>query len=407
MSENHSRYRWYILALSAATGTFVAAIPFSCMPVLFKEISDDLGLNLVQIGVVWGMASLAGVFVSIAAGLLSDRFKVKLVLGIFSLLVGITGAMRGLSTSFLTLTAFVFINGMFQAFIPINTMRTIGFWFKGRNLGLASGVVSMGMGLGLMIGPLISETVLSPALGGWRHVLFFYGALSAAMGVLWLVLGKELPRAESDGASVKPIPIKQAISGLLRLKPLWLIGFALFFRMGSINGMNGYLPLYLRGQGWPPAAADSTLAVFSAASSISVIPLSALSDRIGSRKLILFAGLFTGMLSFGLLPIIGGMWVWFFMVTSGMFMDAFMAVIMTMLLESEGVGAARSGAALGLVFSITQLGGVISPPLGNSLASTNAGLPLIFWAALSLGAVAALSFTRETGWRKKRTAIVQ
>jgi len=31
----------------------------SVMPVLFKEISGDLNLDVVQIGIVWGMISLA------------------------------------------------------------------------------------------------------------------------------------------------------------------------------------------------------------------------------------------------------------------------------------------------------------------------------------------------------------
>ena len=404
MSQNPPRYRWYILALSTATGTFVAAIPFSCLPVLFRDISNDLNLSLVQIGTIWGLSSLAGIFVSLIAGLLSDRFKVKLVLGICSILVGLTGAMRGLSTSFLMLSIIVFANGIFRSVIPINTTRTIGLWFRGRGLGLASGVGAMGMGLGLMAGPLISETVLVPLLGGWRNVLFFYGVLSAAMGILWLLFGKELPRSDTEERRTKMPPFRETLRSLVPSKALWLIGLILLFRMGCINGMTGYLPLYLRGIGWSPASADSTLAVFYAVSSLSVVPLSALSDRMGARKPILYAGLVAGMVSIGLLPVIGGGSVWLFMVLSGIFMDAFMAVTTTLLLETEGVGAARSGAALGLVFTISQTGGVVSPPLGNSFAGTDSRLPFFFWAALSIGAIITLFFTKETGWRKKRAA---
>ena len=97
LSLKDEKYKWIILAIATVTGTFVSAIPFSCMPVLFKEISDDLGLNLVEIGAIWGAGNLAGIFISILAGLLSDRFGVKLILGLSCLFVGITGAMRGLS----------------------------------------------------------------------------------------------------------------------------------------------------------------------------------------------------------------------------------------------------------------------------------------------------------------------
>jgi MFS family permease len=180
-----SNFKWYMLALLTATGTFVSAIPFSCMPVLFKEISEDLGLSLVQIGTIWGTASLAGVFVSLIAGVLSDRFGLKFFLSVSCILVGVTGALRGLSNSFLTLMVTVFINGIVRLMIPISVTKTVGMWFKGNNLGMAMGIAAMGMGLGLMLGPMISATILSPLLGGWRSVLYLYGAISVIVGILW------------------------------------------------------------------------------------------------------------------------------------------------------------------------------------------------------------------------------
>jgi len=142
LDDYKSTYRWFILALTAITGTLVATIGFSCMPALFKEISDDLGLSLVQVGTVWGIASLAGIFVSLIGGVLGDRFGVKLILTASCILAGITGASRGLSNSFLTLLVTVFINGIVRLIIPINLTKTVGVWFKGQNLGMAMGISS-------------------------------------------------------------------------------------------------------------------------------------------------------------------------------------------------------------------------------------------------------------------------
>ena len=92
----------YPLALAAATHTFAAAMPASCMPALFAEISADLNLSIVQIGVVWGMLGLAGVFVSLPGGILGDRFGVNRVLGLLCIFGGIAGASRGISSNFRT-----------------------------------------------------------------------------------------------------------------------------------------------------------------------------------------------------------------------------------------------------------------------------------------------------------------
>ena len=402
MSDDHqSTYRWYILGLTVASGTFVATIPFSCMPPLFKEISEDLGLNLVQIGSVWGLASLAGVFVSIIAGVLGDRFEVKLILSVSCLLVGITGAMRGLSDSFLALSITVFINGIVRFIVPINATKAVGMWFKGQNLGMAMGISAMGMGLGLMLGPMISATILSPLLGGWRNVMYLYGAVSIVIGILWFLYGREPRQVDSTTRDSGKVPIRQALSRLIHIKALWFIGFTLLLRVGCIMGMTGYLPLYLREQGWTPASADGTLVAFYAVSTICVVSLSSLSDRLGSRKVILFSALIVTIICFGLLPFVEGISIWFLMILSGVFMDGFMAISVTMLLETDGVKPIYSGTALGIIFTIAQVGGFVSPPLGNSFASLHPGLPFIFWATLSLLALFTLAPTKETGWKSK------
>jgi MFS family permease len=400
-STKDDKYKWVILAIATATGTFVAAIPFSCMPVLFKEISDDLGLDVVQIGFVWGMASLAGIFISIIAGLLSDRFGMKNILSICCILAGITGALRGLSNSFFILTFTVFLNGIVRLVIPITVIKAIGVWFRGKNLGMALGIGALGIGLGLMLGPMISATIMSPALGGWRNVMYFYGGLSAAMGVLWILLGREPDRTDSATTTSGTVPLRQALSKLIRLKALWFIGLTLLFRVGSIMGMMGYLPYYLQEQrGWELAAADGTLSVFYAISTLCVVPLTILSDKIGSRKLILYVALVITFFCIGLIPVVEGGMIWVLMILAGIFMDGFMAIINTMLLETEGVGPIYSGTALGIVFTIVHIGNVASPPLGNSLESINQGAPFFFWASLSIAAMVTLSFIRETGWRR-------
>ncbi|HEY98680.1 MAG TPA: MFS transporter [Dehalococcoidia bacterium] len=405
LPQPDDKYKWYILAISLVTGTFVSAIPFSCMPVLFKEISEDLGLDLVQIGTIWGVASLAGIFISIGAGLLSDRFGVKNILSIFCILVGITGALRGLSNSFFVLAFTVFLNGIVRLIIPITVTKTIGLWFRGKNLGMAMGVGAVGMGLGLMLGPMISATVMSPALGGWRNVMYFYGGLSAAVGILWIAFGRE-PSQTSSTTTSGTVPLRQALSKLIRLKSLWFLGLTLLFRVGCLMGMTGYLPLYLRDQrGWEIAAADGTLAAFYAISTVCVVPLSILSDKIGSRKLILYIALIVGLVCVSLIPIVEDGMIWVLILLAGVFMDGFMSLTTTILLETEGVGVKYSGTALGIVFTIVHIGSVSSPPLGNSLERIGQQAPFFFWASLSIAALVMLAFVRETGWRRTiRTA---
>jgi len=357
------------------------------MPPLFKEISEDLGLNLVQIGTVWGITSLAGIVISLLGGILSDRFGVKALLSTVCLLTGILGASRGLSNSFLILSITVFLHGSVRLIIPITLTKIIGLWFRGKNLGMAMGIFAMGMGLGFMLGQMISATILSPLLGGWREVLYFYGVVSIAVGILWYFFGKEPHRDDSTSGESSSVPLRQALSRLIHIKALWLLGFTLMLRLGSIMGMTGYLPLYLREQGWAPASADGALALFYGLSMLCVVPLTSLSDRLEARKAFLVIAQIVTLICFGLLPFVDGIPIWILMILSGAFMDCFMAIMVTMALETEGVGPEDYGTATGIMLTIAQAGNILSPPFGNSLASLNTGLPFLFWAALSAAAL--------------------
>ena len=68
LKKQGSYYRWYILIITGLTYAVVAGANRVCMPVLFKEISDKLHLSVTQVGFVWGMDPLAGVFVGCQPG---------------------------------------------------------------------------------------------------------------------------------------------------------------------------------------------------------------------------------------------------------------------------------------------------------------------------------------------------
>jgi NNP family nitrate/nitrite transporter-like MFS transporter len=397
MNSRHSEanYRWYVLALAALTGTLTVAIPSMCLPVLFEEIAEDLGLSLVQIGLIWGIGALASIPTGLVGGAIGDRFGARRTLSVACLLAGLAGALRGLSNDLVTLEVTVFLFGLIAPMVMMNVTKTCGVWFSQRQLGLANGAVAMGMALGFMVSSIISATLLSPWLGGWRNVLFFYGAIAMAISIPWY-LSRPAPDAVGVSAGeTRPRTLRQTVSHVARIRNVWLLGFALLGIGGCIQSTLGYLPLYLRGLGWPEAGADGALATFHAVSMIFVIPIALWSDRLGSRKTALMAATVMIITGVGLLSIVDGMMVWVAVSMAGLVRDGFMAVFMTMVIETEGVGATYAGTAMGLVLVFSGLGSLVAPPLGNSLAHIALGLPFTFWAALAAVGFLGLRLVKE------------
>jgi len=390
-----SEHRRYILTLLGLTATLAVAAPTMAMPVLFAEIAEDLRLSLVQVGAIWGTVSFAGLFTSLAAGMLGDRFGTKRTLAAACLLLGLTGASRGLSNDLATMTITVFLNGLLTAAIPMNLHKACAMWFTGKHLGSANAVVSGGMALGFMIGSLVSATVLSPWLGGWRHVLFLYGGMGVLMSIPWALSPVSPREGKRLAKSIQRPAIGRALSHVMRLRNLWLLGIALFGVGGGVRGLLGYLPLYLREIGWETARADASLAAFHAISLLAVVPLAVLSDRIGSRSKLLAAASLVTACGIGLLSVVDGAIIWVAVLMIGSVRDGYMAVFMTSITEIEGVSAEYAGTAIGLAMTLSRVGALVAPPLGNSLAIHGWRTPFILWCGMALLGLAALGFLRR------------
>ncbi|MFC1871314.1 nitrate/nitrite transporter [Chloroflexota bacterium] len=283
MSTGYRNNKWYVLILGALACALAVLMPEMCMPVLFKEISDEMGLSLVQVGAIWGMVPLGSIIFLLVGGVLCDRFGVKRTVTMACLLGGIAGAMRGLSNGFVSLVVLSCVFGIITSIIPLAVTKANQVLFTNRQMGLANGVIRAGAGIGAAIGSMISASVLSPWLGGWRNVLFFYGAIAVLIGIIWLLTVKETRREETKD-SQSTVPFREGISHVLSIKAIWLLGFTLFAYAGGVQGIAGYLPLYLRESGWQPIQADGVFTVYNLAATAGVIPLALLSDRLGKRK---------------------------------------------------------------------------------------------------------------------------
>ncbi len=390
-----SAYRWVILALGALTDTIAIAIPSMALPVLFEEIRTDLSLSVAQIGLLWGIGSLPGIITMLIGGAIADRFGPRRALVAGCLLAGFACGLRGLSSSYAMLIATVLLNAFMTPIVSISVIKMVSTWFPRRQLGLANGVISMGMALGFMLGTLISASVLSPALGGWRYVLLFYGSLTLLLSIPWALV-RRTPRV-FDPATGAPeqASMRQALGQMARIRQLWLLGWALFGIGGAIQGLLGYLPLYLRSADWPPATADAAASTFHLVSMICVVPIALLSDRRGTRRNILIGAGVMIATGVGLLSVAQGLLVWVAIGMAGMVRDGFMAVFITMIMETRGVGPVFVGTATGLVSILSGLGSLIAPSIGNSLAVIAPNLPFVFWSLLAVGGILGLLATRE------------
>ena len=392
-----SPYRWVILALITLSGFIVMGFPTTGLSALFSEIADSLDLDLVQIGVIWGVGSVMGIFTAVLGGSFIDIFGTRRTLVLLCLATGVTGALRGFAFDFWSLFITSFLFGMVQPILPMNFVKLNREWFASRQLGLAAGVMSAGFATGLMLGSRLSATVLSPWLGGWRNVLIFLGLCAILLSVVWYFVHPPNP-APRKRAPMDIRAMLRSLRAVARYRELWVISLAVFGVLGLMRGVVGYVPTYLRQIGWGAVDADTALTVFFFCSLIGVVPLSHLSDRLGNRRLVMAFG--TSMMSIGtaLMFLVGdSFWgVLLAMAVAGCCFDSFMALKGASITEVEGLELALMGSALGFGGVWQNLGTSITPPLGNALSALGLHAPFLLWAGSGVFAtVVLLSYRRK------------
>ncbi len=388
--RRHSPYRWVILALVSLSGFVTMGFPIAGLSALFSEIAASLDLDLIQIGVIWGVGMVMGIFTAFVGGSLIDYFGTRRALVFMCLAAGVCSALRGLAVDFWSLLLFSFLHGTLQPVLPLNFVKLNREWFASRQLGFAAGIMALGFALGAMLGSRYSATLLSPLLGGWRAVLIAFGLSSIVLAVLWALLHPPVAPARSRSLDLRLLASKaRRVAGF---RELWTIALAVFGAVGMVQGILGYVPTYLREIGWAPVDADSAIPLFFLASLIGVVPISHLSDRLRNRRQVMIFG--TSMMTLGtLLMVFAGDNYWAVMLAmavGGLCFDSFMALMGASITEVHGLDMTLVGSALGFGGMLQNLGGSLLPPLGNTLSVISLNAPFLLWTAAGVFATLAL-----------------
>jgi MFS transporter, NNP family, nitrate/nitrite transporter len=372
----------YVFILACLMGFFVTGGGRMCLPVLFKDIASDLNLSLVELGTIWGLDPLAGVFISIPGGMLVDRFGVKRSAFAICMLGGIFCGLRGLATNFGQMAFITFLFG-FSAAMTVNVVPKItAIWFRAQHVGLANAVFMVSIYAGQMTATMFSATVFAPLLGGWRNLLFVLAVPAIVLGILWLTTGDRPKSVQQQPSRSEDATLWQLLSHVIRIREVWIMGLVIMSAMGSITAVNGYLPLYLQGQGWSVAESGGALTLMLAVSLVGSIPVIFLSNRLRSLKPMFIVSMLTMGLSLGMLLILNGPSAWLTLAICGLVRSVPPVLVNVFIIEMPEIGSKYTGTAVGLTNTVGMVGGFLIPPLGNALAVIDPGFPILFWAII-------------------------
>jgi MFS family permease len=202
--------------------------------------------------------------------------------------------------------------------------------------------------------------------------------------------------------------ILESMGQVLAVKDLRIVALCNFLYFGGYLGALGYLSTHLVTMQGMSAQAAGGMATLGAWAFIGgAILLSMLSDRLGRRKVVYVVGIFVNGLVVFAEAYVLGLPLALAALTWGLVAGA-SVLLYVVAMEMEGVGAARAGAAIGMVNIAGFAGGVLMPLLGMRLVQVSPVLGIGFWTGCYVLSALCFTIIRETGSRpngKKRMVV--
>jgi ACS family D-galactonate transporter-like MFS transporter len=238
--------------------TTINYVDRSNLSIVAPFLSKELGLDPVQMGLLFSAFAWSYAVANLPGGYLIDRFGSRMVYGIAQLGWSLATLLLGFVSGFGALFGLRFAVGLAEApAFPVNN-RVVSTWFPQRERGRATSTYASGQYIG--------SALLSPLLfwmavhHGWRSVFLLTGLAGIGSAVVWMIVYREpresrrantaeLELIAAGGALTSMAPRENVtwpqVSRLLHERQVWALGLGKFATMSSLYFLLTWFPTYL------------------------------------------------------------------------------------------------------------------------------------------------------------------
>jgi len=337
----------YNKVLLLAAGHAVTDLPQGAILVALPFLKDHFGLTYTQVSVIMLIQSLTSSVSQPIFGYWSDKKPSPWLMPVGCILSGV-GMLASLwASSYEWLLAFTFLSGLgVAAFHPEGAKAA--HLLSGTSKGKGVSFFVVGGSVGMAAGSLFLAVLLANGPG---PQLLLYIVPSLLIGIPLFRVAAQVPRQVGGGVSTG-----QQCRDLVSLSLLALLA-VVFIRAMISSGLSTFIPLYfvsyLQGS---QVFASSLLSVYLAAGAIGTLVGGTLSDRYGSKKVMLWS-IAPVSLVVGLFQIANGFWIFVILALASILLSAAhsSSLVLAQRMMPGNVGMA-SGLTLGFSFGVGSLG---------------------------------------------------
>jgi sugar phosphate permease len=366
-------YAW-IIAFAGMLVTILAhGLGRMSYSVILPSMKDGLALTYTQLGSI-AMGNFIGYLcLAITGGFLATRFGVRKVVFISLLVIGVSLFFTGFSDSF----SFAFFMRLFagagngSSYVPI--MALPAAWFVAKKRGLATGIVSGGIGAGLFLSGIILPPVIA-AFGkdGWRYAWYFMGITVFVLAFVCYVFLRNNPKEKGlsiYGGKEEPkggpkVTLFSAFKDVVVETEIWKLGCVYFmYGFSYIIYLTFFVAYLTKEAGVNPVAAGRIFAVLGIFSIFCGVIWGGISDVLGRRY-----GSMLAYLTLALAYFVFAFWkdsTGFYVSAIIFGLAAFSIPTIMAAASGDAVGGKLAPAGLGFITLFFGIGQALGPVLGG------------------------------------------
>ena len=290
VANKPSAYRWAVMLAFMAVAAINQLLWITYAPVT-SDAAKYYGVSTLSIGLLSMSFMIVFILVSIPASWVIDRYGIRIAVGIGAVLTGVFGLLRGLAGSnySLALSAQIMI-AVGQPFI-LNAITSIAArWFPPDERATASGLGSLSIYLGILLGMLI--TPLLALRFGMSRMLLIYGIISLIPALTFFIFVKERPADAPK--STEPEVRSLMFDGLretFKSKNFLLLLAIFFVGLGAFNAVTTWIEDLLKPRGFTITQAGVTGGMMIIGGIIGAVIMPTLSDKKHKRVPFIFASI--------------------------------------------------------------------------------------------------------------------
>lgn len=330
-----------------ALGHLVADLSPGALYVALPFLKAKFALSYAEVSGIVLMQNIASSVSQPLFGYLSDQKHRPWIMPVGCILTGIFMAASLLVSSYYLVMVCTAISGLGNSAFHPEAAKTVNF-LGGREKGKAVSIFSLGGYAGVALGSMLLAVLL---LGGQSLLILIYAVPSLIIGVALFYEMDKIPHAEAKGKGSWGT-LKECVNWPL----LALLGMILT-RATVTSGIATFVPLYYVSYlGGSEIYASSLLTVYLAAGAVGTMLGGILSDKYGSKLVMLCSILPIAVLMYCFLSA-SGMWIFIILFLVGMLLAATStsSLVLTQKMMPKNVGMA-SGFTLGFSVGLGTMG---------------------------------------------------